>query len=512
MGGRRLSTSDLDRHLRIDQLGDDIKRRSLRGGAIAFGAQGLKFVIQFGTVIVLARLLPPEAFGLIAMVAALNTVLDLIKEFGLSAATIQKPDITHSQVSGLFWINTAIGCLIALGLYVAAPSIAEFYGRPELPGVTRWLALGFVLSGLTTQHWALLRRQMRFGAVAVLETGAELLGFAAGIALAALGAGYWALVVQRLVGPVLTLIGCWSLCGWRPGWPARVAGLGALVRFGVAVTGCNLAIACARSIDQILIGWLWGPSVLGLYERSVKLLLMPVTNISIPLYAVGMPTLSRLSDQRARYRGAFNRIVEHLAMVTMPAGALIALAADWLVATLFGPEWHAAAPLVALFGIAVAYQPVMTALGLVYLTHNRPRALLRAALIDSGLAILLILAGLRFGVVGVAACYALGGLALRAPLAVWLATRHDDVRARELYAAVLPSGFAALAVGAALWGLRGAPGLDALVPAVRLALAVLVAALAAGATYAVLPRSRRALLTILALPRFLQETKPAPQG
>src|SRR5271156_4177991 len=90
---RDLSTPELDRHLRIDQLAGDLHRRSLRGGATAFGAQGLKFVIQFGAVVVLARLLPPEAFGLIAMVAALNTVLDLIKEFGLSAATIQKPDI-----------------------------------------------------------------------------------------------------------------------------------------------------------------------------------------------------------------------------------------------------------------------------------------------------------------------------------------------------------------------------------------------------------------------------------
>ncbi|MGH6799714.1 MAG: oligosaccharide flippase family protein, partial [Roseiarcus sp.] len=168
------SLKDHDRHLRTDQLVADIRRRSVRGGVMTLGAQGIKIAVQFGAVVALARLLPPAAFGLIAMVAALNAVLDLIKEFGLSAATIQKPDITHGQVTALFWINAASGAAITLALIAAAPAIAQFYGQPALLGVTRWLSLGFLLNGLTNQHWALLRRQMRFGVVAMLETGAEI--------------------------------------------------------------------------------------------------------------------------------------------------------------------------------------------------------------------------------------------------------------------------------------------------------------------------------------------------
>jgi PST family polysaccharide transporter len=507
-----VSTSDLDRHLRVDQLTTDIRHHSLRGGAISFGAQGIKFVVQFGAVIALTRLLPPAAFGLIAMVAALNAVLDLVKEFGLSAATIQKPDITHGQVTALFWINTAIGAAIAAALWLAAPAIADFYNQPELVGITRWLGAGFALSGLTTQHWALLRRQMRFGAIAILETGTDTLGFAVGVAMALFGAGYWALVMQRLVGPVLLLIGCWSLCGWRPGWPSRTGGLRDLVGFGLAVTGCNLAIAVARSVDQVLIGWLWGPAVLGLYERSVKLLLMPVTNISIPLYAVGMPTLSRLVDQPERYRTAFNRVVEHVAMMTMPAGALIVMVSDCLVVTLFGPEWRAAAPLVSFFGVAVAYQPVIAALGLVYMTQNRPRELLRFAIVDSILAVALIVTGLSFGVIGVAACYALGGLAFRAPLAVWFATRNGSVRSRELYAATVPAACAALAVAVVVGSMRQAAWFDDLAPAMRLVVAPLIAMVATMAIYAALPRSRRALLTLGSLPRVLAKPAPQPQA
>ena len=198
-----------------DHLIEDIGRRSRRGGAILLAAQAIRVLGQVATLVVLARLLPPSAFGLLAMVASLGAILDLVKEFGLSAATIQKPGISHAQVSALFWINAAAGALLGAGLVLAAPLLARFYGQPDLEAVTEWLALGFVLSGLTVQHWALLRRQMRFGAIAGLETAADVASFAVAIALALAGKGYWALVAQRLVAPALLLAGSWMVCRWR---------------------------------------------------------------------------------------------------------------------------------------------------------------------------------------------------------------------------------------------------------------------------------------------------------
>ena len=251
---------------------------------------------QMGTLVVLARLLPPSAFGLLAMVAAIGLVLDLVKEFGLSSATIQKSDITHAQISALFWINAGVGTVLAVGLFLAAPLIAHFYGQPELESIARWLSIGFLASGLTVQHWALLRRQMRFGAIAGMETAADLVSFAAAIALAATGAGYWALVVQRLIPPLVMLLASWGACRWRPSLPERAAGVRALLGFGAGVTGSQLAGAFARSVDQILIGWLWGPAVLGLYERTTRLLLVPINTINAPIYAAAMPALSRVVD------------------------------------------------------------------------------------------------------------------------------------------------------------------------------------------------------------------------
>ncbi len=445
-------TPDLE--LATDHLTQDLGRRSRRGGVVLLGAQVVRVLGQMGALVVLARLLPPSAFGLLAMVAAIGLVLDLIKEFGLSSATIQKNDITHAQVSTLFWVNAGVGAALAALLFLAAPLIARFYGQPELESIARWLSLGFLASGLTVQHWALLRRQMRFGAIAGMETFSDLAAFAASIALAATGAGYWSLVVQRLIPPVVMLIASWGLCRWRPSLPKRSAGVRALLSFGAGVTVSQLAGAFARSVDQILIGWLWGPAVLGLYERTTRLLLMPINTINAPIYAAAMPALSRLIDEPARYRSMFVQVIQKLGLLTMPTFALAAVTADWVVEILFGPSWRQATPLVALFSVSATFLPVLMAVGLLYLTQARTADMLHATLLDAAIAVAAILAGLPWGVTGVAASIAIVGLVIRTPLAFWLSARRGPVRPADVWRAVAPPASIAVAVAAIVGALR----------------------------------------------------------
>ncbi|MGQ3072091.1 MAG: lipopolysaccharide biosynthesis protein [Ferrovibrionaceae bacterium] len=496
--------ADPSGHLNADHLVDDIGRRSIRGGTVTLGAQLVKMVVQFATIVILARLLAPEAFGLIAMVAAINTLLDLVKEMGLSSATIQRPDITHDQVSALFWLNTGIGAALALALALAAPAIAWFYGVPDLVPTTRLLAIGFLLSGLTVQHWALLRRQMRFTAVAAIDAGAEVLGFATAIVMAIGGFDYWSLVAQRLVSPAVVMIGCWALCGWRPSRPRRAAGIGDLLRFGASVTGANLAVALTRSIDQVIIGRLWGPSMLGLYERALKLLMLPINNINAPIYAVAMPGLSRLATRDDRYRQLFADMMQWLAMLTMPLFAMVPVMADWVVLLLFGPRWSDGVPLVAWFGFAACYLPTMLSLGLLYLSQNRAGDMLRATLLDCALSIAGILAGLRFGVTGIAASFALTGLLVRTPLAFWLATRRGPVRLHDLHGAVLPSVVAALVAVAVVVLLRRYVIPVQVLPIVALCLGTGAGLAAALVTLAAIPSSRRSLMAL----RHLRQLRP----
>jgi polysaccharide transporter, PST family len=479
--------------LATDHLIEDIGRRSRRGGSILLAAQAVRVVGQVATLVVLARLLPPQAFGLLAMVASLGAILDLVKEFGLSAATIQKPNISHAQVSVLFWINAAAGALLGVGFMLAAPLLASFYGQPELEAVAEWLALGFVLSGFTVQHWALLRRQMRFAAIAGLETAADVAAFAVAIALALAGKGYWALVAQRLVSPALLMAGSWALCRWRPARPAPADGLRELLRFGASVTASGLAMTLARSVDQVLIGWLWGPAVLGLYERTTRLVLLPLNTINAPVYAAGMPALSRLLDRPERYRSMFRQIMQKLALLTMPVFAMAAVLADWLVRILFGTAWAPAAPLVALFSISAAYLPTLLALSLLYMTQGRSGEMLRASLIEAALCVVAILAGLPWGVTGVAASIAVVGLLVRLPVALWLATRRGPVAIGHVLTAIAPAACAAVVAAAATSALRYGVLTDA-GPTVSGVLLVGVGGLAAvGLTVLAWPETRREL-------------------
>jgi PST family polysaccharide transporter len=463
-------------------------------------AQAVRVVLQAGAIIVLARLLPPSAFGVLAMVAALGLVLDFAKDLGLSAATIQKDNLTETQISALFWINAAAGSVLALALFLGAPVLAHFYGEPVVAPVTQWLALAFVMSGLTVQHWALLRRQMRFGAIATMEVIADLAGFATAIALAYSGAGLWALVAQRLVTPGVLMAGAWLACRWRPGRPQRAAGLGVLLRFGAEVTGSGLATALTRSVDQVLIGWLWGPTVLGLYERTTRLLLLPINSINAPVYAVGMPALSRLAAHPEPYRRACRQLLQKLALLTMPTFAVVCVSADWVVQILFGPAWNQAVPLVQWFAISAMYLPVLMAVGLLYLTQDRTGEMLRATLIDSVLCLASILLGLVSGAVGVAAAIAVVGLMVRTPMAFWLSTRRGPMRQRDVYSAVLPAIIAAVLAAAAVWAVRRFYLQDQTLSVGHVALVALTAIVTMGLTMLAFAEIRRELVALLRYP------------
>ncbi len=502
--------TDRDRELRTDHLLADIRGRSIRGGVVMFAGQALRLVIQFAAVIVLSRLLPPAAFGLIAMVAAITAVLDLLKELGLSAATLQRSEITHDQVSALFWINTGAGIAITVGLLAAAPLIAGFYGQPDLVAVTRALAFVFLIGGLGNQHWALLRRQMRFTTITTIETGAEFIAFLVAISAALAGAGFWALVAQRVTAPLLLLIGSWTCCRWRPSWPKRTVGVREMFDFGMSYTIGNIGVAATRSLDQILIGWLWGPGMLGLYERATRLVQVPLNNINAPVYAVAMPTLSRIIDQPDRYRRGFGEIMEKLAMVTMPAGIVAATMADWVVRILLGTGWEDATTIIGAFALIAAYQPTIATVMLLYMTHGRSREMLVTMLLDSAITVVAILASVRFGGTSVACAVAASGLFLRMPLRCFMATRNSPVGLGDLLAAIGPSMVAAVAGGAAALAARILLRPYGFSDPVTFALVAMIAVVTVILTFAALPRSRRTLLSVTHLARFASGRDPSP--
>ncbi|MCE9650962.1 MAG: lipopolysaccharide biosynthesis protein [Parvibaculum sp.] len=491
--------SDPADHFRTDHLVGDIAGRSIRGGAVTVGAQVLKIVMQFGVTIVLARLLKPEAFGLVAMVAVVLTFLETFKDLGLSAATVQREAITHQEVSTLFWVNAGLGVVAALLMVPLAPLLAWFYGEPELVGITLALGVGFALSGLSTQHLALLRRQMRFSTLASIQMGAEIIGMAVALVAAYEGASYWALILQRIVWAACMALGGWIFCRWRPGRPGRLSQVRSLLGFGGYVTGSNLASLFVRNMDQVLIGWYWGATPLGLYDRAYKILLLPINNLNAPLFSVAMPALSRLAGEPERYRRTYLGMVEKLSMVTMPCAALLVAAPDLVVRLLFGPQWVAATPIVGWLGLAALYQPVSYTCSWLFMTQNRTSEMFRWGLISSGLLAVSIVAGLPFGAEGVAASFALSGIFVRMPALFWAVGRSGPVRSLDIVRTMIPSIVASALAVLAILALRRLPVFDAATLGPALALVGAVAAAVTLICFSSLPQSRRALADFRAM-------------
>src|SRR5271156_5049116 len=215
---------------------EDLKEKTIRGGAARLGSQVASLALRTGALVVLARLLGPKDFGLVGMVTAYTGLLNWFRDFGLSAAAVQRSEVTRDQHSTLFWINVLLGALLALVTLAAAPAIAAFYHEPRLVWVAAVLGTAFLFNAVGIQHSALLQRQMRFTTMAVISMVSLIVGTAVAIGGAAIGYGYWALVANSVITPLVASIGFWLATGWFPGMPRRRAGIRSMMHFGGTIT------------------------------------------------------------------------------------------------------------------------------------------------------------------------------------------------------------------------------------------------------------------------------------
>lgn len=199
----------------------DLKERTIRGGSARGIALAANFFIRLGSLVVLARLLEPRDFGLLGMVTAFTGVLSLFRDFGLSSAAIQRNTVTEEQTSTLFWINVLVGAALTGFTAACAPLVSIFYREPRLLWFTVVVAIGFLFNAAGVQHSALLQRQMRFTAVAVIEVLSWSFSSAVGIVAALAGSGPWALVAMTVCLPLTNTIGLWLVAAWIPGRPHR---------------------------------------------------------------------------------------------------------------------------------------------------------------------------------------------------------------------------------------------------------------------------------------------------
>jgi PST family polysaccharide transporter len=484
-------TQNSDLFFRVDHIKNDLKGKTVRGGAITIISQFMKLFLSMCSTIILARLLSPQDFGMIAMVTAITGFAIMFKDMGLSMATIQKANIDNEEISTLFWMNLIFSIFVFLLTVCFSPVIAWYYKEPKIVWITISISIGFILGGLSVQHQALLRRQMRFASLATIEITAQILGIIIGVVFALNGYKYWSLVAMQLTSAFTIAIGTWLFCPWYPARIFCIKKVGSMLAFGGNLTGFNIINYFARNLDNILIGRFFGAQQLGLYSKAYGLLLLPITQINAPFTAVAVPALSRLSDSPERYRRTYLRILEKITILTMPGVVLMIATSDWLVLLVLGPQWTAASSIFSVLGMVALIQPIANTTGWLFITQDRTWQQVQWGFIGGTLSIVSIIAGLPWGVMGVAASYSISGLFIRAPLLIWFVCQTGPIRAIDFYRTSTPAAFASLFVAALLVLFRNWVEISS--PLVGLILALFITLLSTLLVLGVLPAGRIAL-------------------
>lgn len=393
----------------------DLGRLALRGGVASVAMQYGNGVLQILAAIVLARLLAPEDFGLVAIVTVLTSFAPMLIDFGLGDATTQRSKITRSQVSSLFWLNSGIGLAIALVVAASSPVIAWIYREPRLEPIALYFALTFVLSAVSNQHVALLRRAMQFGRIAKIQILSTLVGIAVAILLAIGGYGYWALVFRPIATSLCIAIGAWLVCRWRPGIPVLDGEVRSMVRFGLHVVGFSVTYSVARAADRIGLGLFYKPEQVGYYQNAITLYDSSIFSVLAQLHTVGSAALSRLQSNPVALRQKYEAALSALAFFVMPTAAILSVTARDLTVLLLGEKWRAAGLLLGIIALRGIFQVIEGSQGWLHLSIGRADRWQNWGIVTAIVQVVLLLGGLPFGATGVAVAVVITSVLIAVP-------------------------------------------------------------------------------------------------
>jgi O-antigen/teichoic acid export membrane protein len=422
--------------LSTDHLQSDLRGRSVRGGVLNVTSQGAQFLIQTCATVVLARLLTPADFGLVAMVSTVTGLGQAFADLGLSEATIQRKEISHNQVSALFWINVAIGLGLMTITLTLAPVLARFYREPRLVNITLLVSLTFLFGGLRVQPDAILKRQMRFAALAIRDVASYAVAVPIAIFMAWRGASYWALVALPLILNFNVMMLSWLMIKWRPSLPRRDAQVGPMIAFGGNVAASYFIITVSRSADNVLIGRYIGAGPLGLYSRAYNLLMLPVRQLSAPAASVAVPAFSRTQDDPERFARYYLRAVNLLMWISAPIFGFLSAAARPVIILMLGNQWREAAPVFQILAVCALTQLLLESTIWLFVSRGQSQQLLKMLLVISPIIIASYALGLRWGIKGVALSGSLVLLAIL-PGMLKFAFRGTNLTLQRLGQAVL---------------------------------------------------------------------------
>jgi O-antigen/teichoic acid export membrane protein len=391
----------------------------VRGGLARVGAQAMNFAVRIGSIIVFARLLSPKDFGFVGMVTAITGMLSLLRDFGLSSATVQRTHVTEEQLSSLFWFNLLIGAILGLGVIALAPIVTRFYNEPRLFWVTVTLAPALLFNAAGVQHSAILQRQMRFTTLSAIDVGSLVVSTGIGIGMAAAGLRYWALVATNACLPLVSTACLWIVVRWIPSRPRKAAGIRSMIRFGGTISLLRIIAYVTSNLDKVLLGRFWGANTLGLYGRAYQLINVPTLLLNSAVSEVAFALLARVQRDRGRVKSYFLKSYSLVLAMTIPITICAGEFAPDLVAVLLGPQWQQVGPILRLLAPTILALALTDPIGWLMYSQGMVGRSFRVSMVVAPAVITGYVIGLPFGPKGVALGYSTAIVLSIVPTIAW---------------------------------------------------------------------------------------------
>jgi len=458
-----------------DPVTDDIRSRVTRGlGWVGFSQVALQ-VIRTGGAIVVARLLAPEEYGLAMLALVFASLVLVFSDLALGAALVQRKNLTEGDRSTAFWITIGSGIVFTvLGFALSGP-VAALYGEPDVRPLLAVLSLSFIITALGATQQSLLLREMNFRRLETLTVVGTLAGTVAAVTVAIAGGGAWAIIAQQLAGALITSILMWRASSWRPTLTFSLESARFLANFSGFLVGSRLMYYLHQNADRFLIGRYLGTASLGAYAVAYNVMLAPAARIAQPIQRVLAPAFARMQDEPERIAAAWARVTRLVGMVTIPGLIGVVVVAPDLVPVVLGDQWLAAVPVVQLLAWVGILQALQTVNVDILMARGRTRTLFKFTTCFCIAHVIAFVIGLQWGIVGVAAAYAISSTVVE-PFLTVLTARSLGVSPWIFVRSVLGVAQSAVVMGVVVFGARVVM-VDAGVPAaVRL-----VAATALGA-------------------------------
>jgi O-antigen/teichoic acid export membrane protein len=451
----------------------DLRSRVIHGLGWKAFSQITVQVFALVTTIFIAHLLTPSEVGLVAMATVFSALALVFADLALGAALVQRETLTEDDRSTAFWTTVVVGTALMLAGFLLAGPIARLYGEPEVKPLFQVISITFLFTTLGTTQGALLIRDLRFRSLEVRTVIASAIASCVAIALALAGFGPWAIVGQKLTVTGVSTVLLWRASGWRPHFAFSSRSLRELFGFSGFIVGSRFLAYLERNTDNYLVGRHVGSAALGAYSVAYNVMLVPLTRLASPVQQVFYPALSKIREA-ARVGETWLHATRMVAFITVPAFAGMAVVAPDFVAVVLGDQWEDSAPVLRILcwvGIvqSVAWQTVS-----VLQAMDRTSQLFRFAVVSSTVTVVAFAVGVQWGIVGVAAGYAIATTVL-APYYLSLPMRATGIGPRRFLGAIAGVLQASTVMAVVLVAVRLLV-LDSLSPALRLTVLVAVGA------------------------------------